>query len=1015
VGTMRGRSGEIVEMAGRRRLDFCCLQETRWKGGSSRMLGEEKRKYKFIWIGSEKGDAGVGVLIAEKWLEKLKEVKRVNERILLIRVQFGKSMLNLISVYAPQVGRPNTEKEDFWATLLMLVCSIREEEEVLIGGDMNGHVGSGMDGFEGVHGGHGYGERNREGEMLLEFAMATGMVLLNTFFQKSDKKKVTYASGGVESVVDYLLIRKIKKHRVRDVKVIPGEECLTQHRLLVGCVSLGESLKGNPKPGKCNKRLRVWRLKDKVNKSQFQEQLLMTSGMDHDDRSADEMWNEMKGSLLRATEEVCRKTSGRIRRRKGTWWWNDEVAQAVKNKRVLYKVWFRSKSVEDKLKYQEAKRVARRVVAKAQSETRKELVESLDSAEGKGQIFRLVKQMVRNNSDLLVDGWVRNRNGEVARDSQEMKDIWKDYYDKLLNEEFSWDRSTLDLGGEVAGPIMNITEAEVIGALREMKTGKASGPSGVVSEMLEAAGGVGIRWLTDLFNKIILDGKMPSDWALSWMVSVYKGKGDALDCGSYRGIKLLEHAMKVFERVVEKRLRGSVEIDDMQFGFRPGRGTTDAIFIVRQLQEKFLEKKRGLWMAFIDLEKAFDRVPREVLWWALRKLNVTEQLVEVIMLMYNGVRTAVKTAEGAGEEFEVRVGVHQGSVLSPLLFTIVLEAISKQSRGGLPWELLYADDLVLIAETEEQLLSKIKIWKDSLESKGLKVNVGKSKVMKCGVDLKKSVETGKWPCGICKKGVGRNSIKCQLCKKWIHKKCSGLSGRLVEGIKYSCGVCTGKRNIQPELGKAVDAVVLQNDSFEGVDKFCYLGDMIGAGGEAEDAVRLRVKLAWSKFRQLCPILTVRGASLVMKGKIYCACVRSVMTYGSATWPLKVEDRMRLERAENMMVRWMCGVTLKDKISTEILRKRLGIGSVTNFVTRGRLGWFGHVERRAESDCLRVCQNLVVDGSRGRGRGRKTWQQCVNEDLREFGLKREDALNREIWRSKVFGGPVKPVQARKNRR
>jgi hypothetical protein len=252
------------------------------------------------------------------------------------------------------------------------------------------------------------------------------------------------------------------------------------------------------------------------------------------------------------------------------------------------------------LKYQEAKRVARRVVAKAQSETRKELVESLDSAEGKGQIFRLVKQMVRNNSDLLVDGWVRNRNGEVARDSQEMKDIWKDYYDKLLNEEFCWDRSTLDLGGEVAGPIMNITEAEVIGALREMKTGKASGPSGVVSEMLEAAGGVGIRWLTDLFNKIILDGKMPSDWALSWMVSVYKGKGDALDCGSYRGIKLLEHAMKVFERVVEKRLRGSVEIDDMQFGFRPGRGTTDAIFIVRQLQESSWRRKGGCgWRSLI--------------------------------------------------------------------------------------------------------------------------------------------------------------------------------------------------------------------------------------------------------------------------------------------------------------------------------------------------------------------------------------------------------------------------------
>jgi len=87
------------------------------------------------------------------------------------------------------------------------------------------------------------------------------------------------------------------------------------------------------------------------------------------------------------------------------------------------------------------------------------------------------------------------------------------------------------------------------------------------------------------------------------MVNVYKGKGDALECGSYRGIKLLDHVMKVFERVIERRVRNRVKIDDMQFGFRPGRGTTDAIFVVRQIQEKFLAKKKELWMAFVDLEK----------------------------------------------------------------------------------------------------------------------------------------------------------------------------------------------------------------------------------------------------------------------------------------------------------------------------------------------------------------------------------------------------------------------------
>jgi len=144
--------------------------------------------------------------------------------------------------------------------------------------------------------------------------------------------------------------------------------------------------------------------------------------------------------------------------------------------------------------------------------------------------------------------------------------------------------------------------------------GKAAGSSGVVTEMLKSAGENGIRWMTDLFNQIVSEGKIPTDWRKSCIVTVYKGKGDALDCGSYRGIKLLDHAMKVFEMIFEKRVRSQVELDDMQFRFSPGKGTTDAIFIVRQLQEKFLSKNKEVWMAFVDLEKAFDRVPREILW-----------------------------------------------------------------------------------------------------------------------------------------------------------------------------------------------------------------------------------------------------------------------------------------------------------------------------------------------------------------------------------------------------------------
>jgi len=95
-----------------------------------------------------------------------------------------------------------------------------------------------------------------------------------------------------------------------------------------------------------------------------------------------------------------------------------------------------------------------------------------------------------------------------------------------------------------------------------------------------------------------------------------------MDCRSYGVIKLLERATKVVERIFEHRIRQQIDIDDMQFGFMKGKGTTDTIFIVRQMQEKFRAKGNKLYFGFVDLEKAFDAVPREVIRWAMRNLGV---------------------------------------------------------------------------------------------------------------------------------------------------------------------------------------------------------------------------------------------------------------------------------------------------------------------------------------------------------------------------------------------------------
>ena len=346
---------------------------------------------------------------------------------------------------------------------------------------------------------------------------------------------------------------------------------------------------------------------------------------------------------------------------------------------------------------------------------------------------------------------------------------------------------------------------------------------------MKPLGKAGVDLIRDLVDAIIHQGQIPSDWEDSYIVSLYKGKGDALSRGNYRGLKLIDQVMKVMERVVEQLIRKQVRIDDMQFGFSPGKGTTDAIFIVRQLQEKHLAAGKPLYLAFVDLEKAFDRVPREVIWWAMRKLGVGEWLVRVVQGMYANVRSRVRVGDGYSEEFTVGVGVHQGSVLSPLLFIMVLEALSQEFRTGCPWELLYADDLVIIANSMEELLEKLKIWKKGMEEKGLRVNMGKTKIMVSGPQMDLLRKSGKYPCAVCLKGVRESSIKCTGCNSWVHKRCSGIKGRLKEDRSYKCPRCQGAA--RPIDGRPIQEAEIGDDKLEVVAEFCYLGDMLSAGGD----------------------------------------------------------------------------------------------------------------------------------------------------------------------------------------
>ena len=132
---------------------------------------------------------------------------------------------------------------------------------------------------------------------------------------------------------------------------------------------------------------------------------------------------------------------------------------------------------------------------------------------------------------------------------------------------------------------------------------------------------MGIKCLTSLFNRLLIGEWIQEEWRRSVLIPIYKNKGDAQCCGNYRGIKLMSHTMKVWERIIEAKIRDRVEISKQQYGFMPGKGTTDAMFALRMLMGKYREGQRELHCVFVDLKKAYDRVPRKDLWYCKRKSN----------------------------------------------------------------------------------------------------------------------------------------------------------------------------------------------------------------------------------------------------------------------------------------------------------------------------------------------------------------------------------------------------------
>ena len=286
-----------------------------------------------------------------------------------------------------------------------------------------------------------------------------------------------------------------------------------------------------------------------------------------------------------------------------------------------------------------------------------------------------------------------------------------------------------------------ITRTEIEYALKGIPMRKAPGPDDITTEMRVAAGGRGVTEITNLANMMYSEGRFPEQMYKSIFITIPKVKGTA-KCEKHRTLSLMSHVTKLVLKVIINRIRGRTlsEISEVQYGFMPDRGTWNAIFVLRRLVERLIEKQKpqkDVYVCFIDYSKAFVTVKHEPLIELLQSLDIDPQDVKLLANLYWNQQAAVRHNGEISESISIKQGVRQGCVASPHLFALYTEMIMRSINdmegikmgGHVINNLRYADNTVIIAESKNQLQQLMDTVVEESEAKGLFLNSAKSFTM----------------------------------------------------------------------------------------------------------------------------------------------------------------------------------------------------------------------------------------------------------------------------------------------
>ena len=464
-----------------------------------------------------------------------------------------------------------------------------------------------------------------------------------------------------------------------------------------------------------------------------------------------------------------------------------------------------------------------------------------------------------------------------------------------------------------------------------------------------------IDMLSRICNKIWKTGEWPTPWTQSLIITLPK-KGNLQLCQNYRTISLISHASKVMLKVILNRLKPQVEeiIAEEQAGFRPGRSTTEQIFNLRILCEKYQQHQKDLYHVFIDFKKAFDRVWHEALWATMKLYNINANLIQIIESLYNKATSAVFMNNNIGEWFRTTVGVRQGCLLSPTLFNVFLERIMEDALenhegsvnigGRTITNLRFADDIDGIAGEEKELVNLINRLESASSAYGMEISSEKTKLM------------------------------------------TNNPNGIITDIKVN------------------------NQTLETVNKFKYLGAVI-TEGSSKPEVLSRIAQTTTALTRLKPIWQNKSISTASKIRLLRSLVMSIFLYACESWTLTADIERRIRALEMRSFRKLLGISYKDHVTNEEVKKRINneIGPYVDLLTsvkRRKLKWYGHVTR--SSGLSKTILQGKVNGTRRRGGQTKSWDQNIKEWT---GVELKDTLRmaetREEWRRFVVESTVAP--------